>query len=355
MIIASLGAPVLVSRLGARRVLITSLAALAVLTAASIRFTEAWLWFVARFLVGFALNGTYTAATTMLANFLPAAVRARLMAIYMAMFSVALMSAGVIGGAAGAGGWRVLILVGAGLPALAGLAALSLPDDRCYAAFADDTAAQPHGHGQWSAMIAGRRWRLTAACVLLAGMNFSAYQFYSGFITTYLTTVRHFSASVTGLFVTVDGVGTLIGSLLWGAVADRLGRRAAAIGFVLAAGFTIAFLVAPVAQPVLIAIELGYAICLSCTNIWPALFAELFPVQLRPMGTALFHGGHIVSLFAPVVVTIVAAHASLAAGMALAPLTFLAAAVLWWTLPETLRTSRLYRGFTPGGAAAAAV
>jgi hypothetical protein len=128
-------------------------------------------------------------------------------------------------------------------------------------------------------------------------------------------------------------------------LADRFRRRVNALGFALAAAFTVTFLVAPVSTPVMLALELGYAVCLSCTNIWAAYFAELFPVRLRPMGTSLFHGGHIVSLLAPVIVTIVAAHAGLTLGMALAPATFLLGAIIWATLPETLRTSPFYRGF----------
>ena len=195
-------------------------------------------------------------------------------------------------------------------------------------------------------MLDGRRRSLTVACLLLAGLNFSGYQFYSGFITTYLTTVRHFSAELTAVFVSIDGAGTLVGTLLWGWTADRFGRRTNAVGFVLAAGFIVAFLIAPVRTPVLMLVEFGYAVCLSCTNVWAAYFAELFPVRLRPMGTSLFHGGHIVSVFAPIVVTVVARHFSLAVGMALAPATFLLGAVIWAMLPETLRTGVLYRGFT---------
>jgi dipeptide/tripeptide permease len=65
------------------------------------------------------------------------------------------------------------------------------------------------------------------------------------------------------------------------------------------------------------------------------------------MGSSLFHGGHVLSLFAPLIVTTVAQGHSLVLGMALAPLTFLAAAILWWLLPETLRTSSLYKGYSP--------
>jgi dipeptide/tripeptide permease len=63
------------------------------------------------------------------------------------------------------------------------------------------------------------------------------------------------------------------------------------------------------------------------------------------MGTSLFHGGHVISLAAPYVVATVSQHHTLGVGMALAPFTFVLAAVIWWSLPETLRSSRLYRGF----------
>lgn len=143
----------------------------------------------------------------------------------------------------------------------------------------------------------------------------------------------------------VDGVGTLAGSLLWGWIADRYGRRVNAVGFVATALLAGLVLIAP-AQPLLLAaLELGYAVSLSSANIWAAYFTELFPVRLRPMGASLFHGGHVISLGAPVVVTVAAAHAGLAVGMALAPATFLLGAVIWALLPETLQRSLLYRGF----------
>jgi MFS family permease len=163
-----------------------------------------------------------------------------------------------------------------------------------------------------------------------------------------LINVRHWAASLAGLFVTIDGLGTLLGSVLWGWIADRIGRRANAVGFAFTAVFIAAFLVAPRSTPLLCALEFGYAVCLSATNCWGAYFAELFPVRLRPMGTSLFHGGHVISLMAPLIVATVARSHSLAAGMALAPATFLAASLLWWLLPETLRGSRLYRGFNAG-------
>ena len=349
VLIGSVFAPMLVSRFGSKIVLIGALASLALLTILNEFIFDYRAWLATRFVVGLTLTATYTSSTTMLANLFPPHVRGRLLSFNMAMFSVALLSIGALGALVGEEGWRTLVRIGAAAPALAALLTLALlPDDRGIAVYGEGEEATVANdvRGTWREMLIGRRLRLTLSCLLLAGLNFSAYQFYSGFITTYLLEVRHFSASLTGFFVTIDGIGTLIGSLMWGLLADRYGRRINALGFALAALFTVTFLVAPVSTSVMLALEFGYALCLSCTNIWAAYFAELFPVRLRPMGTSLFHGGHIVSLLAPVVVTIVAAHAGLAVGMALAPLTFLLGAMIWATLPETLRTSPLYRGFT---------
>lgn len=348
VLIGSAIAPVLVGRFGSRLVLIGALTALAVLTVLNELVVDFRAWLAFRFVVGLALTGTYTASITMLANLFPPHVRGRLLSLNMAMFSVALLSIGSLGALVGEQGWRTLVRIGAAAPAVAAVLTLFfLPDDRRIAVFGDNERADELNdvRGTWAEMLTGRRLWLTLACLLLAGLNFSAYQFYSGFITTYLLEVRRFGAELTGLFVTVDGIGTLLGSLMWGVIADRFGRRVNALGFLLAAVFTLLILVAPVSTPLLLALELGYAICLASTNIWAAYFAELFPVRLRPMGTSLFHGGHVVSLLAPVIVTIVAARSSLVVGMALAPATFLLGAIIWALLPETLKTGRFYRGF----------
>ncbi len=159
--------------------------------------------------------------------------------------------------------------------------------------------------------------------------------------------MRGFTGQMIRVIVAIDGVGTLAGTFLWGVIADRYGRKYNLLGFLLAALCVGLFLAAPSYLPLLIAIELAYAVGLSCTNCWAAYFAELFPVRLRPMGTSLFHGGHVISLFAPLIVATIATHAPLAYGMALAPLSFLAAALIWSRLPETLKSGRRFQGFVP--------
>jgi MFS family permease len=352
VIFGAFATPVLVVRAGGRNALLIAATALAGLTSLNLVFGSFAAWATIRFLAGIGLSGCYVAATTLLANLFPQGMRARLTAVYMAMFNIAQITAGALLAAFGAGGWRWLVLLGALAPAaIAAGGWILLPDDRRLVAQGARTAAETRS-GSWVEMLRGRRLWLTLACLLLAGLNFSAYQFYSGFITTYLLTVRHFGSGLTGLFVVIDGVGGLAGSLLFGWLADRLGRKAGAAGFVIAAVLATGVLIAPANRLLLGALELGYAISLPCTVIWAAYFAELFPVRLRPMGASLFHGGHILSVGAPLLVAVIAAHAPLAVGMALAPGAFLLGALIWSLLPETLPSARRLNTFDPETATA---
>ena len=128
------------------------------------------------------------------------------MAVSMAMFNIAQITAGVLIAGLGEGGWPWLIVLGAISPALIAVGSrLILPDDRRLAVYGlKHMEVERRGPDE---MARGRRLWLTLACLLLAGLNFSAYQFYSGFITTYLLNVRHLGAELTGMFVVIDGVG----------------------------------------------------------------------------------------------------------------------------------------------------
>lgn len=350
IIIGSILLSPLVARLGPKAVLVGGGAALIAGNVFTLHAASFAAWATWRFLIGVALAGSYVASITLLANFFPAHLRARLLAFNMSMFSVALLLAGAVGVTAGAAGPQVLLGLGALLPALVVVLTLVLvPPQNRYVSYGngEEAVTSLPSDGNWRDMLHRKRRTLTLSCVLLAGLNFCGYQFYSGFITSYLLNERHFSTAIIGWFVLIDGIGTLFGSLLWGSVADRLGRRVNAIGFGFAAVFIGLFLAVPPISPLLLCLEFGYAVCLSASNCWAAYFVELFAVRLRPMGSALYHLGHVISLAAPLVVATIARMHSLAAGMTLAPVTFAAAALLWWSLPETLRSSPLYRGFNP--------
>ena len=79
-----------------------------------------------------------------------------------------------------------------------------------------------------------------------------------------------------------------------------------------------------------------YGFCLSCTYPWGIWFTEIFPTRLRSYAAALLHGGHLISIIAPLIIAVIARRYGIAAGMAMAPLMFLVGALIWRTLPETI-------------------
>jgi MFS family permease len=77
-----------------------------------------------------------------------------------------------------------------------------------------------------------RRQTLTLAA--MAGLNFFGYAAFSGWLTTYLTGERGFSAQTAGALVAWQFSGNIAGGFFWGWAADRFGRRFNAMGFLIA-------------------------------------------------------------------------------------------------------------------------
>jgi MFS family permease len=136
--------------------------------------------------------------------------------------------------------------------------------------------------------------------------------------------------------MTVLHVGSMVGALVWGAVADRLGRRASAAGFALAAFFIVLYVNVPGSPTLYGLVGFAYGFGLVCTGVWGPYFAELYPEHLRATAASIFNWGRIVSLFGAILAGAVADAFGLRAIMYVGALTFAVAAVLWWSLPETL-------------------
>ncbi len=259
------------------------------------------------------------------------------------MFSLAEIVLGGLGALFGDAGWLLLIVVG-GVPPLlvAVLIRTVVPDDREMIGYGEerDDASVPEQAGSWAEMLSARWRRYTLSCVIMAGTNFTGYQLFSEFVTLYLRQERGFGATEIGLAFSLIGVGSLAGGFFWAWISDRFGRRVPSIGFFGAALAIVGFLAVPHLPGLIKALGFVYGFCLSCTYPWGIWFTEIFPTRLRSYAAALLHGGHILSIVAPLIIAIMAARYGITAGMATAPLMFLAGALIWRTLPETVgRTS----------------
>ena len=171
---------------------------------------------------------------------------------------------------------------------------------------------------------------------MLCGLNFFAFQAFNGWITTFLKETHGFSADTIGKVMTALHVGSMIGAILWGLIADRFGRRANALGFAFSAVFIVVYLAVPPTPLLLGMAGFAYGTCLVSAGIWGPYFAELYPDHLRAMAASIFNWGRIVSLFGALISGAIAQRFGLPTIMYVGAVVFFLGAMLWWSLPETL-------------------
>jgi MFS family permease len=179
--------------------------------------------------------------------------------------------------------------------------------------------------------------RQTIFLALMSGLNFFAYQAFTGWATTFLRTERGVPDTAVGDIVGWQFVGSAIGALCWGWLSDRYGRRVAASGFVACAILFPIYLFAPVTLQTLEVIGFLYGIALACSAIWGPWMSELYPSHLRSTAASIFNWGRVISMTAPLITAPLAQAYGLAPVMSLAAVSFLIAAAVWWSLPETVK------------------
>ena len=294
-----------------------------------------------RFVMGFFLGGVFGCAVSIYVGLFSQTVRGLLGGLVQLVYN---------GGDAAlswfgrhyADQWQLVMLIGgAGAIAAAIVVYLVVPNDRVLIPWG---GARTHaGASRKLAIVelfAEGYWKITLRLVLLCGLNFFAFQAFNGWITTYLKEDQHYSADMVGKLLTALHVGSMVGAIAWGLLADRFGRRFNALGFLLAAAFVVVYLNVP-QSPLMLAIAgFAYGFCLVSICIWGPYFAELYPEHLRATAASIFNWGRIVSLFGALVAGTVAQRFGLHTIMYIGGATFLLGAIVWWSLPETLGAER---------------
>ncbi|MCG9626194.1 MFS transporter [Vibrio mediterranei] len=321
-------------------------------TIINMMFTDYTTWAAMRLIVGISLGGYFTVAVSMMIGLFMPTVRGKLTAFASSMFSVALMVMGAYAAFISSidAPWQSLMWVG-GVPPLAAAAVMIfiLPSDKKVIAYgeeeqqqASESSTEKVRTGSWGEMLSKQYRMITITCLLLAGLNFYGYQFFSGFVTTYLKEVRQFDGATIGLIFSISAFGSLFGAWVWGAIADKFGRKVNAFGFILAGIMVSIFFVAPSdvmigSLNMLALLGLIYNFGLSASAVWGGYFSELFPPHLRSFGAALFHGGRIIGMFAPMVLIFIQERTDLQTAMWGSPIVWIVAGLLWLSLPETLK------------------
>ncbi len=319
-----------VARVGLRRAAGAIAFAIGVLAAVQALSASYPAWFVARGFLAAALGGYYVMATGVVVALFPVAARGKLIALNSAMYPLSNILLGIVGAQLGDARWHWLLWIGALPLLLAPLLLLVVPT------VAPPRDERPHAAGSWREMLRPPYRRLTLTCILLSGIDFNAYQLFASFVTLYLKGTLNLSAAEVGYTAAMIGGGSLVGGFAWAALSDRFGRRCAAVGYLLCAVAVIVFLAVPLSFALRGLVGAAFGVGLACTAAWGVWFAEMFPDHLRPHGAALFHGGHIVALGAPLFVTWSTARFGLTPTMATAAVVYVAGFAAWRSLPETL-------------------
>ncbi len=292
-----------------------------------------------RFVMGFFLGGVFGCTVSLYVGLFSPTVRGLLSGIVQLVYNGGDALLSWFGRLYAGDNWRmVMVIGGSGAIAAAVVAFLSVPSDKAVTPWAASAPRDSSAHQKASLreLFAQGRWRLTLRLALLCGLNFFAFQAFNGWITTFLKETHGFSADTIGKVMTALHVGSMIGAIVWGLIADRFGRRANAIGFALSAAFIVLYLAVPPTPLLLGMAGFAYGTCLVCTGVWGPYFAELYPEHLRATAASIFNWGRIVSLFGALLSGAIAQRFGLPTIMYVGAATFLVGALLWWSLPETL-------------------
>jgi MFS family permease len=196
----------------------------------------------------------------------------------------ALVYAGLYGILPEAIAWRALFAVGI-LPALLVLwIRRSIPESE---AFADrrSTGTRPGIAYLLSPFRGPYLWLTVKVSVMVMGAQGGVWAV-NFWMPTYLRTVRHLSASNTGLYVAVQACGALLGFLIGAYLADAIGRKWT---FMISAVATIIMVLVYLYVPVgdtallLLGIPLNASILMKFAPMGPFM-TELYPTEIRGTG-----------------------------------------------------------------------
>jgi len=318
----------LADRLGRRNMLVAIMVGYGVMLIAGAAVDSYVQLLAQRFVLGLFLGGSFPVIVGIYVALFAPRVRGRLASAVNLTFSSAIVVLGLALGHLGDRDWRVLLWLG-GIPpvALAALAWVIVP------ASGASTRVSRFPIGELFAPSVRRRTLLLAT---LTGLNFFAYQAFSGWLTIYLKEVRQLPPGIVGNLVAAQFAGNMIGGFVWGWACDRLGRRFGAFGFALTAATVAIYIASPSIVPLLLAVGFLYGFGVSCSIVWGPWLAELYPPHLKSTAASIFNWGRLISFFSPLATGALASAVGLQAAMLASCVIFVVAALIWRSLPETL-------------------
>ncbi|MFF1828272.1 MFS transporter [Paenarthrobacter sp. NPDC058040] len=318
---------------GRRVALIASMVVFVALTSALFVVPNYGVFVVLRFLAGIGLGGVWSVLSTYIVETWPAAQRGRAVAFVLAAYPLGGASAALVAGAF-MPDWRLLFLV-TGLSALLPLlmVVFFFPESK---AWLEERGANSAGNVTVKELFTGTYRRRTIIATVAAVCAFVGFYGASTWLPSYLSAERGLDVRQVALFMTVLNLGMFAGYLVFGWIADKIGRRNAIILSLAGTGLLMPLYGLVTNQSVLLWMGPLYAFFMTFAGLFGSYLGELYPTRIRTTGAGFcFNIGRGVAAFAPLAMGGIAAAWGFSSGLILSGAVFLAGSALMFFLPRT--------------------
>lgn len=330
---------VLADRFGRRRMLSTSILVYSVFTFACGLSTSILALAVFRFLLGLGMGGEWNTGATLVAETWPAALRGRALGIVQSSWAVGYaLSAAVAGVILAHANWRWVFFAGIAPAAIVFWIQRSVPEPPVW----ENSRANSLPGEKRQALQRSLRPLIILTLANALGM-FGWWGLFT-WIPAYLVLPTAQGGrglailSLTGFLVILNLFGMLPGYLFFGAIADRIGRRPAFVGYLAAAAVAVP-LFAMARQPVFILLFASIAAFFG-TGFFTGsgiIGSEVFPTSIRATALGIsYNVARGLSALAPVTIGALSERYGLVWAFSASAIAFASAAVLALSLPETL-------------------
>jgi MFS family permease len=327
-------------RFGRTRALMASILIYSVFTAACGLAQSVVQLAVFRIFLGLGMGGEWASGAALVSETWPAEHRGKALGLMQSAWAVGYGAAAIVVAVVlPVWGWRAVFFVGV-LPALLTLWVRRHVDEP--AIWREHRARPRVARAGLVAVFRGDLLRLTVPVTLMNACTMFAWWGFNQWIPAYLSLpavqggVGLSTRAMSG-FVLAMQVGMWFGYVTFGVVSDRVGRKRAYVGYLLAAAVLLVSYGAATRPWLLLA--LGPVVAFFATGYFTgfgAVTAEIYPTEIRATAQGFTYNiGRLASAAAPSAVGTMAATHGFGTAFAVAALAFVLAAACWFWIPET--------------------
>lgn len=318
---------------GRRKALLISLIVFGVLTTL-VATTHNWaLLLLLRFLSGLGLGGVWGIVSAYVTETWPAHQRARAIGFVLSSFPIGAAIAAMVA-ANYLPDWQTLFMV-AGISTLIPLAYvfLFMPESPEWSA----QRARPGVRKYVSVreIFSPELLRLTLLGTLAASFAVIGFWGASTWLPTYLIQERGLGIGAMANFMAILNVGAFIGINAFGLIADRIGKRNATLLSLLGSAVMLSIYALTTQNAILFWLGPIYAFFYAFASLFASYFSALYPTRVRTIGAGFcFNVGRGLAAFAPLLLSGIATHYSLAWGLLVCAGFFALSTITLWFMPQ---------------------